>query len=49
MPFNSMPRQDLLLAIESLAREKQIDKDIVIESLESAITKIAKNLISHQI
>ena len=43
MSFTSMPRQDLLLAIESLAREKQIDRDIVIESLESAITKIAKH------
>jgi len=37
-----MPRQDLLLAIESLAQEKMIDRDIVIESLEAAIAKIAK-------
>lgn len=39
----SMPRQDLLLAIESLASEKQIDREIVIESLEAAIAKIAKH------
>ncbi len=37
-----MPRQDLLLAIENLAGEKQIDREIVFESLESAIAKIAK-------
>lgn len=43
MSFESMPRQDLLLAIDSLAQEKMIDKDIVIESLESAIAKIAKH------
>ncbi len=43
MSFVSMPRQDLLLAIESLAREKQIDHNIVFESLESAIAKIAKH------
>lgn len=42
MSFDSMPRQDLLLAIESLAQEKQIERDIVFESLEAAITKIAK-------
>jgi len=42
MSFVSMPRQDLLLAIESLAQEKMIDRDIVIESLEAAIAKIAK-------
>jgi len=36
-----MPRQDLLLAIESLAAEKIIDREIVIESLEAAIAKIA--------
>ena len=38
-----MPRQDLLLAIESLANEKMIDKEIVFESLEIAIAKIAKH------
>lgn len=43
MSFVSMPRQDLLLAIDSLASEKQIDREIVIESLEAAITKIAKH------
>ncbi|MDR2412867.1 MAG: transcription termination factor NusA [Rickettsiales bacterium] len=43
MSFVSMPRQDLLLAIDSLAQEKQIDRDIVIESLEAAIAKIAKH------
>lgn len=42
MSFVSMPRQDLLLAIENLAGEKQIDREIVFESLESAIAKIAK-------
>ena len=30
MSFVSMPRQDLLLAIESLAQEKMIERDIVI-------------------
>ncbi|MDR1337414.1 MAG: transcription termination factor NusA [Rickettsiales bacterium] len=43
MSFVSMPRQDLLLAIDSLAAEKQIERDIVIESLEAAIAKIAKH------
>ncbi len=43
MSFVSMPRQDLLLAIDSLAQEKQIDREIVIESLELAIAKIAKH------
>lgn len=43
MSFVSMPRQDLLLAIDSLAQEKQIDREIVIESLEAAIAKIAKH------
>ena len=43
MSFVSMPRQDLLLAIDSLAQEKQIERDIVIESLEAAIEKIAKH------
>ncbi|MBD5391280.1 transcription termination/antitermination protein NusA [bacterium] len=38
-----MPRQDLLLAIDSLAQEKMIDREIVIESLEAAIAKIAKH------
>lgn len=42
MSFVSMPRQDLLLAIENLAGEKQIDREIVFESLESAVAKIAK-------
>ena len=43
MSFESMPRQDLLLAIDSLAQEKMIDKETVIESLEAAIAKIAKH------
>lgn len=43
MSFVSMPRQDLLLAIESLAQEKQIDHEIVFESLEIAVAKIAKH------
>ncbi len=43
MSFVSMPRQDLLLSIDSLAQEKQIDREIVIESLEAAIAKIAKH------
>lgn len=38
-----MPRQDLLLAIDSLAQEKMIDKETVIDSLEIAIAKIAKH------
>jgi N utilization substance protein A len=37
-----MPRQDLLAAIEALATEKQIPRDIVFESLEAAIAKIGK-------
>lgn len=43
MSFVSMPRQDLLLAIDSLAQEKQIDREVVFESLEAAIAKIAKH------
>ncbi|MDR0726720.1 MAG: transcription termination factor NusA [Rickettsiales bacterium] len=43
MSFVSMPRQDLLLAINSLASEKQIERDVVVESLEAAIAKIAKH------
>ncbi len=39
----SMPRQDLLLGIQALAAEKQIDLEIVFESLEAAISKIAKH------
>ncbi|MDR2686106.1 MAG: transcription termination factor NusA [Rickettsiales bacterium] len=42
MAVVAMPRQDLLLAADSLAAEKQISKDIVIESLEAAIVRIAK-------
>ncbi|MCL2629864.1 MAG: transcription termination factor NusA [Alphaproteobacteria bacterium] len=43
MPINKpMPRQDLLLAADSLAAEKQISRDIVLESLEAAVAKIAK-------
>ena len=38
-----MPRQDLLLAIDSLAAEKMIDRETVIASLEAAIAKIAKH------
>jgi len=37
------PRKDLLLSIDSLSREKQIDREIVFESLEAAIAKIAKH------
>lgn len=43
MSFVSMPRQDLLLAIDSLAAEKQIDRETVFDSLEAAIAKIAKH------
>ncbi|MDR1207083.1 MAG: transcription termination factor NusA [Rickettsiales bacterium] len=43
MSFESMPRQDLLLAIDNLAAEKQIARDIVIESLEAAIVRIARS------
>lgn len=43
MAFVSMPRQDLLEGIKSLAEEKNIDKEIVFESLELAIAKIAKH------
>ena len=43
MSFESMPRQDLLLAIDSLAQETMIDRETVIESLEIAIAKIAKH------
>jgi len=43
MSFVSMPRQDLLLAIDSLAQEKQIERNVVVESLEAAIAKIAKH------
>ncbi|MBE6457211.1 MAG: transcription termination factor NusA [Alphaproteobacteria bacterium] len=43
MSFVSMPRQDLLLEIESLARKKLIDREIVFEGLEAAIAKIAKH------
>ena len=43
MSFVSMPRQDLLLAIDSLAAEKQIDREMVFDSLEAAIAKIAKH------
>ena len=42
MSLESMPRQDLLLAIDNLAAEKQISRDIVIESLEAAIARIAR-------
>jgi N utilization substance protein A len=49
-----MPRQDLLLAVESLSQEKQIDREVVFESLEAAVAKIAKqkygeefNIVSH--
>ena len=40
--ITSMPRQDLLLGIQSIAQEKQIDVEIVFESLEQSIVKIAK-------
>ena len=42
MKYEPMPRQDLLLAVDKLAEEKFIEKDIVFESLEAAIAKIAK-------
>ncbi|MFQ6778072.1 MAG: transcription termination factor NusA [Alphaproteobacteria bacterium] len=42
MAFNSMPRQDLLESIKSLAKQKNIEQNIVFESLETAIAKIAK-------
>jgi N utilization substance protein A len=37
-----MSRQDLLLGIQSIAAEKLIDEDIIFESLEQALVKIAK-------
>jgi N utilization substance protein A len=37
-----MSRQDLLLGIQSIAAEKIIDEDIIFESLEQALVKIAK-------
>lgn len=40
--FESMPRQDLLLGARALAAEKQISEDIIFESLEAAVAKIAK-------
>ncbi|MDR1697177.1 MAG: transcription termination factor NusA [Rickettsiales bacterium] len=40
--YESMPRQDLLLAADALASEKQISRDIVIESLEAALGRIAR-------
>ncbi len=43
MAFVSMPRQDLLEGIKSLAEEKNIDQEIVFEALEAAIAKIAKH------
>ena len=43
MAFVSMPRQDLLEGIKALAEEKNIDREIVFESLEIAIAKIAKH------
>ena len=43
MSFVSMPRQDLLLEIESLSKRKLIDREIVFEGLEAAIAKIAKH------
>ncbi len=42
MSITSMPRQDLLLGAKALAAEKQINEEIVFESLEAAIAKIAK-------
>ncbi len=43
MSFVSMPRQDLLESIKSLAAEKNINQEIVFESLEAAVAKIAKH------
>lgn len=40
---SSMPRQDLLFNIDSLAKEKQIDREVVFEALEIAVAKIAKH------
>ncbi len=42
MVFVAMPRQDLLVAVDALAAEKNIERDVVFESLEAAIKKIAK-------
>jgi len=42
MSPESMPRQDLLLGAAGLASEKQIDIEIVFESLEAAIARIAR-------
>jgi N utilization substance protein A len=38
----SMPRQDLLLGVQSIATEKMIDEEVVFDSLEQALVKIAK-------
>ncbi|MBQ0013239.1 MAG: transcription termination/antitermination protein NusA [Proteobacteria bacterium] len=43
MSFVSIPRQDLLESIKSLATEKNISQEIVFESLEAAVAKIAKH------
>jgi len=40
--IESMPRQDLLLAVKSIATEKLIEEEIVFDSLEQALVKIAK-------
>ncbi|MCL1902078.1 MAG: transcription termination factor NusA [Alphaproteobacteria bacterium] len=42
MSLESMPRQDLLLGIEGIASEKQIPREIIFESLEAAIARIAR-------
>ncbi|MDR1027023.1 MAG: transcription termination factor NusA, partial [Rickettsiales bacterium] len=41
MSIQAMPRQDLLLGIQSIAAEKQIDEAVVFDALEQAIEKIA--------
>ncbi|MCT4552763.1 MAG: transcription termination factor NusA [Alphaproteobacteria bacterium] len=39
----SMPRPEIIFAADALSNEKDIDKEIVFESLEAAVTKIARN------
>ncbi|MDR2770228.1 MAG: transcription termination factor NusA [Rickettsiales bacterium] len=40
--IESMPRQDLLLGIQAIAQEKIIDEEIVFESLEQALARLAQ-------
>jgi len=39
--LQAMPRQDLLLGIQSIAQEKMIETDVVFDALEQALVKIA--------